>query len=114
MLSDSSEKHDSSEVSIDIETKEADSAEDTGDTADVDSKEEAPSVEVADEPYVAHASIEVESGANDNESKEEADKEPAEEDADSAEAQGAEQQEDGDSKEEASAEDQAAESGITT
>ncbi|KAI8437611.1 hypothetical protein MSG28_011876 [Choristoneura fumiferana] len=33
---DSSEKHDSSEVSIDIDTKEADSAEDTGNTEDAD------------------------------------------------------------------------------
>ncbi|KAI8437612.1 hypothetical protein MSG28_011876 [Choristoneura fumiferana] len=69
---DSSEKHDSSEVSIDIDTKEADSAEDTGNTEDADSKENAPSVEVADEPYVAHASIEVERSNAENEQSEEA------------------------------------------
>ncbi|XP_063380472.1 sarcalumenin isoform X1 [Cydia fagiglandana] len=100
---DSSEKHDSSEVSIGIETKEADSAEDSE-----DSKEDGPSVEVADEPYVAHASIEVEGGANDNESKEE---EATVEDAESAEGD-AEDSKEGDSKEdgEASAEDKTAES----
>ncbi|XP_063622873.1 sarcalumenin isoform X2 [Cydia splendana] len=100
---DSSEKHDSSEVSIGIETKEVDSAEDSE-----DSKEDGPSVEVADEPYVAHASIEVEGGANDNESKEE---EATVEDAESAEGDEQDSKE-GDSKEdgEASAEEQTAES----
>ncbi|XP_063358099.1 sarcalumenin [Cydia amplana] len=101
---DSSEKHDSSEVSIDIETKEADSAEDSEDAADADSKEDGPSVEVADEPYVAHASIEVEGRANDNESKEE---EATVEEVDAESAEGAAQDsKEGDSKEdgEASAE----------
>ncbi|XP_063548895.1 sarcalumenin [Cydia strobilella] len=108
---DSSEKHDSSEVSIDIETKEADSAEDSGDAADADSKEDGPSVEVADEPYVAHASIEVEGRANDNESKEE---EATVEEVDSESAEGdAQDSKEGDSKEAgvASAEEEAAESG---
>lgn len=103
---DSSEKHDGSELSIDIETKEADSAEDSGEAADVDSKEDGPSVEVADEPYVAHASIEVEGGANDNESKEE------EATVQEVDAESAEDSKEGDSKEdgEASAEEQAADS----
>ncbi|KAJ0172227.1 hypothetical protein K1T71_012200 [Dendrolimus kikuchii] len=54
---DSADKNDSSEVSVNDDTKEDNSAESAGE--DVDSgEEEAPVVEVADEPYVPQTSIE--------------------------------------------------------
>ncbi|XP_026332272.1 sarcalumenin [Hyposmocoma kahamanoa] len=126
---DSAERNDSSEVSVDDDTKEATSAEDGGDTADVDNSNEddTPSVEVADEPYVSQASVEdVESGADDNDSKddatiEETDGESAEQQADDSKEDDDDQadgksvdyedttKEEGDSKEEASADEQTAE-----
>ncbi|CAH0731883.1 unnamed protein product, partial [Brenthis ino] len=109
---ESSEKNESSEVSIGDDTKEETSAEATGtddSKEDTDSKEvevDVPSVEVADEPYVSQVSYEegAESPA-DEESKENATEEESE---DSAEAQADESKEDevGDSKEQASAEEQ--------
>ncbi|XP_046972263.1 sarcalumenin [Vanessa cardui] len=108
---DSTEKNESSEVSIDDDTKEDTSAEDGGTAAEVESKEEAeskeseedtPSVEVADEPYMSQVSYDDESGSPvDGDSKEEATE-------DSVEKQSIDSKEDeeGDSKEQASAEDQ--------
>lgn len=112
MFSDSAEKNDSSEVSIDDDaTAEAKSAE-GGETAEDDSKEEeTPSIEVAEEPYVPEASLE-ETGeeSDDNETKEDATVE--EKDGDSAEQQDeASKEVDGDSKEQASAEEETAEQG---
>ncbi|XP_049885447.1 sarcalumenin [Pectinophora gossypiella] len=101
---DSAEKNDSSEVSVNDDTKEVSSAEDGGQTTEAgDSKEDdAPSVEVADEPYVSKASVEDVEGADDDDSKEDATVEDA--DGDSAEQQADSKQddddkEDGDSKE---------------
>ncbi|KAI5645756.1 sarcalumenin [Phthorimaea operculella] len=70
----SEEKNDSSEVSLDDVTKERSSNEDGGETTEAgDSiEDEAPSVEVADEPYVSQASVEnVESAPESGEDKEE-------------------------------------------
>ncbi|KAL0868499.1 hypothetical protein ABMA27_007980 [Loxostege sticticalis] len=107
---DSAEKNDSSEVSIDNDTTEAQSAEDGGEVSDAaDSKEDnAPSVEVADEPYVPQASIEnLQDGTAADDSKEDA---TVEEKGDSGEQQvEVSKQDDGDSKEDASADEQAAE-----
>lgn len=130
IITDSAEKNDSIEVSVDDDTKEATSTEDGGDTEVDNSKEDdSPSVEVADEPYISQASVEdVESGPNDNDSKDDATME--ETDDESAEQQADESKEDDDdqadgnskddedttkverdSKEEASADEQAAEQG---
>lgn len=101
---DSAEKNDSSEVSIDDDTTETQSAEDGGEAAD-SKEDDAPSVEVADEPYVAQGSVENLEAAAD--SKEDATEEKGD---DSAEQQdGDSKQDDGDSKEDASADEQAAE-----
>ncbi|XP_013139754.1 PREDICTED: sarcalumenin [Papilio polytes] len=110
---DSSSKNDSSEVSIDDDTKEINSAEEpenqTGEESkeDESSVEDVPVVEVADEPYVSQASEEDEAGPEDNDSKEDTtaeadDNVSAEEHADSKE-------DDGDSQEQASADEQNAE-----
>lgn len=111
-FTDSAEKNDSSEVSIDNDTTEAQSAEDGGEVSDAaDSKEDnAPSVEVADEPYVPQASIEnLQDGTAADDSKEDA---TVEEKGDSGEQQvEVSKQDDGDSKEDASADEQAAEQG---
>lgn len=76
-----------------------------------DSKEEdAPSIEVADEPYIPHASLEELEVVNDNDSKEDT---AQDEEGDSKEQEADDsKQDDGDSKEEtASAEEQLAEQG---
>ncbi|CAK1545591.1 unnamed protein product [Leptosia nina] len=111
---DTAENIESSEVSIDNETKEDISTEDGAPLADnedskeeVSSKEEqmkdAPSVEIADEPYVSQVSYEDEQESQtDNESKEDAlvdENQTAEESAEQQEG------DDGDSKETASAEE---------
>lgn len=109
---DSTEKNDSSEVSVDDDTKEANSAENDENTAEAeDSKEEdAPSVEVADEPYVSQASVQdVEGGDDDNDSKEDATIEATNGDSAEQQADDSNQKDDGDSKEEASADEKAAE-----
>ncbi|CAH2245937.1 jg27801 [Pararge aegeria aegeria] len=106
---ESTEQNESSEASVDDDTKEETSAE-GGATAeadsaeDADSKEDAPSVEVADEPYVSQVSYEEEGSPADAESKEVA---TTEETDDSAEKQADDSKEtDGDSKEDASADEQ--------
>lgn len=131
LITDSAEKNDSSEVSVDVDTKEATSGEGGGDTDEVQNSKEddTPSVEVADEPYVSQTSVEdVESGNDDNDSKddttvEETDGESAEQQADDSKEDDDDQangnskddedttKEEGDSKEEASADEQADEQG---
>ncbi|XP_052744317.1 sarcalumenin [Bicyclus anynana] len=119
---ESTEKNESSEVSVDDDTKEETSAE-GGETAegdsgeDADSKEDAPSVEVADEPYVSQVSYEDEGTPADTDSKEDETTEEtdsAEKEADdskethgdSKEIDGDSKEIDGDSKEDASADEQ--------
>lgn len=122
---DSKEKNESSEVSVDDETKEDTSVEDVGIAAHSDSKEEGdskedenskqeadskekeedlPSVEVADEPYLSQVSYEDESAVP-VDSKEDASVEASD---NSEEKETAETEEDdkGDSVEQTSAEDQ--------
>uniref|UniRef100_A0A2H1WFS3 SFRICE_007482 n=1 Tax=Spodoptera frugiperda TaxID=7108 RepID=A0A2H1WFS3_SPOFR len=108
---DSGEKNDSSEVSVNDgdDSKEVTSAE--GGTENADSAEDdAPSVEIADEPYVSQASVEdLQAGSDDNDSGEaveNADGDSNEEQADDADSK-EEQADDADSKE-TSAEDEAA------
>ncbi|KAM3961145.1 uncharacterized protein ACR2FA_004694 [Aphomia sociella] len=108
---ESAEKNESSEISVDDDTKEDNSAEgdETVETADSIEDNE-PSLEVADEPYVSEASVEVvEGGVEESETNEDATEE--EKENESAEQQSEEHKEDtdGDSNEEASAEDQTAE-----
>lgn len=104
------EKNDSSEISIDDgdDTKEAASAESGVETADAGDSEEdgAPSVEIADEPYIPQGSVEeVESESDDTGSKEDLKEEDI--NGDSNEQQADESKDEGDSKEEtASAEDE--------
>ncbi|KAL4702706.1 hypothetical protein ACJJTC_011571 [Scirpophaga incertulas] len=96
---DSAEKNDSSEVRVDDDSTETKSAEDLDDAKD-SKEDDSPSIEVADEPYVAQASAEdLRAAAGDNDSKEEV---TNENDDDSAE----QQNDDGDSKEDASADEQ--------
>ncbi|KPI94195.1 Sarcalumenin [Papilio xuthus] len=110
---DSSSKNDSSEVSIDDDTKEINSAEEpdnqTGEDSkeDESSQEEVPVVEVADEPYVSQAFEEDEKSPEDNDSKEDATAES--DDNISAEEQADSKEDDGDSEEQASADEQNAE-----
>lgn len=69
---DSAEKNDSNEVSVDDgdNTKEDDSAESGGEAAD-SGEDDAPSVEIADEPYVPQASVEdLQAGSDDTDSGE--------------------------------------------
>lgn len=104
------EKNDSSEISIDDgdDTKEAASAESGVETADAGDSEEdgAPSVEIADEPYIPQGSVEeVEGESDDTGSKEDLKEEDI--NGDSNEQQADESKDEGDSKEEtASAEDE--------
>ncbi|CAG4959855.1 unnamed protein product [Colias eurytheme] len=109
---DTEEKQESSEISIDNDTKEDISTEDGAALPDDDSKEQAdsqevedaPSVEVADEPYVSQVSYEDEQEVSaDNESKEDDKGEENETGEDSAEQTA---DEGGDSKETASADEQ--------
>ncbi|KOB76575.1 Sarcalumenin [Operophtera brumata] len=105
----STEKNDSSEVSVNDETNEVSSSE-GGER--IDSKEEdAPSIEVADEPYIPQASLEELEVVNDDDSKEDT---AQDEDGDSKEQEADDsKQDDGDSNEEtASAEEQTAEQEI--
>lgn len=111
MFTDSGEKNDSSEVSVNDgdDSKEVTSAE--GGTENADSAEDdAPSVEIADEPYVSQASVEdLQAGSDDNDSGEaveNADGDSNEEQADDVDSK-EEQADDADSKE-TSAEDEAA------
>ncbi|XP_014364268.2 sarcalumenin [Papilio machaon] len=110
---DSSSKNDSSEVTIDDETKEINSAEDnvnqTGEDSkeDESSQEDLPVVQVADEPYVSQAFEEDEKSREDNDSKEDATAEA--DDNVSAEEQVDSKEDDGDSEEQASADEQNAE-----
>lgn len=103
-------KNDSSEISIDDgdDTKEAASAESGVETADAGDSEEdgAPSVEIADEPYIPQGSVEeVEGESDDTGSKEDLKEEDI--NGDSNEQQADESKDEGDSKEEtASAEDE--------
>ncbi|XP_022131013.2 sarcalumenin [Pieris rapae] len=105
---DTAEKPDSSELSIDNETKEDISTEDGGvieeSKEQIDSGEDdAPSVEVADEPYMSQVSYEDEQGSPDeNESKEDA---TVEENVTAEESDEKTAEDDGDSKETASAEE---------
>ncbi|PZC77385.1 hypothetical protein B5X24_HaOG203433 [Helicoverpa armigera] len=88
---DSAEKNDSDEVSVadGDDTKEDNSAENGGEAAD-SAEDDAPSVEIADEPYVSQASVEELQAADDTDSGEAADdgdsKEQQAGDADSGEA----------------------------
>ncbi|XP_034836035.1 sarcalumenin [Maniola hyperantus] len=106
---ESTERNESSEASVDVDTKEENSAEEgataeADSTEDGDSQEDAPSVEVADEPYMSQVSYEDEGSPADAESKEDA---TTEETDDSAEKQADDSKEDdGDSKEDASADEQ--------
>ncbi|XP_045503966.1 sarcalumenin isoform X1 [Colias croceus] len=109
---DTEEKQDSSEISIDNDTKEDISTEDGAALPDDDSKEQAdsqevedaPSVEVADEPYMSQVSYEDEQEVSaDNESKEDNKGEENETGEESAEQTA---DEGGDSKETASADEQ--------
>ncbi|XP_013186332.2 sarcalumenin [Amyelois transitella] len=102
--SDSSEKNDSSEVSLNDDTTETQSAEGG---AEVDSKEDdVPSVEVADEPYVAENSLDdTVENVDENNTKED----DSGEDKDGESGENSKNEADGDSKEKASAEDQTAE-----
>ncbi|KPJ10763.1 Sarcalumenin [Papilio machaon] len=110
---DSSSKNDSSEVTIDDDTKEINSAEDnvnqTGEDSkeDESSQEDLPVVQVADEPYVSQAFEEDEKSREDNDSKEDATAEA--DDNVSAEEQVDSKEDDGDSEEQASADEQNAE-----
>ncbi|CAF4920611.1 unnamed protein product [Pieris macdunnoughi] len=105
---DTAEKPDSSELSIDSETKEDISTEDGGlieeSQEQIDSGEDdAPSVEVADEPYMSQVSYEDEQESPDeNESKEDA---TVEENVITEESDEQTAEDDGDSKEKASAEE---------
>ncbi|KAJ8711750.1 hypothetical protein PYW08_008704 [Mythimna loreyi] len=100
---DSAEKNDSNEVSVDDggDTKEDDSAENGGEAAN-SAEDDAPSVEIADEPYVPQASVEdLQAGSDNTDSGEDA--------ADNTDGDSNEQQAgDADSKEEASADEEAA------
>lgn len=113
-FSDSAVKNDSSEVSVDDDTNEVNSAEGVG-TEDT-SEDDTPSVEVADEPYVPQASVE-ELGAaaaaadGDGDSKEDAEGDKDEIGDEQAADETAEDNDEGDSKEEATADEQAAETG---
>ena len=72
MFTDSAEKNDSNEVSVDDgdDAKEANSAENGGEAAD-SGEDDAPSVEIADEPYVPQASVEdLQAGSDDTDSGE--------------------------------------------
>nr|XP_021191092.2 sarcalumenin [Helicoverpa armigera]XP_021191094.2 sarcalumenin [Helicoverpa armigera]XP_021191095.2 sarcalumenin [Helicoverpa armigera] len=89
---DSAEKNDSDEVSVadGDDTKEDNSAENGGEAAD-SAEDDAPSVEIADEPYVSQASVEeLQAASDDTDSGEAADdgdsKEQQAGDADSGEA----------------------------
>ncbi|XP_045516777.1 sarcalumenin [Pieris brassicae] len=105
---DTAEKPDSSELSIDNETKEDISTEDGGvieeSKEQIDSGEDdAPSVEVADEPYMSQVSYEDEQESPDeNESKEDA---TVEENVTAEDSDDQTAEDDGDSKETASAEE---------
>ncbi|CAH4027646.1 unnamed protein product [Pieris brassicae] len=105
---DTAEKPDSSELSIDNETKEDISTEDGGvieeSKEQIDSGEDdAPSVEVADEPYMSQVSYEDEQESPDeNESKEDA---TVEENVTAEDSDEQTAEDDGDSKETASAEE---------
>lgn len=105
MFTDSAEKNDSNEVSVDDgnSNKEVDSAESGGEAAD-SGENDAPSVEIEDEPYVPQASVEdLQAGSDDTDSGEAA--------AETTDGESNEQQAgDADSKE-ASAEEQAANQG---
>lgn len=101
---ESAEKNESSEVNVDDDTNEVNSAEGNDNT---DSKEDdAPSLEVADEPYVSEASVEV---VEDSETNEDATIEEKEDNSAEEQTEENQEQSDGDSNEEASAEDQTAE-----
>lgn len=96
---DSAEKNDSSEVSINEDTKETASIENEDDTAEAgdSGEDEAPVIEVTDESYVSQASIE--DLADSDSSKEDTTQEV--DDKDSAEqADDSKQDEDGDSNQE--------------
>lgn len=117
MFTDSGEKNDSSEVSVNDgdDSKEVTSAESGTENAD-SAEDDAPSVEIADEPYVSQASVEdLQAGSDDNDSGEaveNADGDSNEEQADDAHSK-EEQADDADSKE-TSAEDEAAGDGKYT
>lgn len=100
---DSAEKNDSSELGLNDDTKEAASVEDDDKTVEPgDSNEdEAPVVEVADEPYVSQASIEDLADDSKDDNSQEADDKGNDEQADeSKENDDSKQDTDGDSKEE--------------
>ncbi|CAG9793259.1 unnamed protein product [Diatraea saccharalis] len=102
---DSTEKNDSSEVSVDDDTTEAKSDEDLSDGKD-SKEDDGPSVEVADEPYVPQASVEDLQTEGDDKSKEDESME-VKDDESTEQQQGNDQDDNGDSKENASAEDPA-------
>lgn len=107
MCTDSADKNDSSEVSVDDDTKEDISAESTGEAGD-SGEEDAPVVEVAEESYVPQASIEeleAESSkeAQNDDSTEQTEDDSKEETTDSEKGT----VDDGDSNETANADDQA-------
>ncbi|CAG4965972.1 unnamed protein product [Parnassius apollo] len=108
---DSSNKNDSSEVSVGDDTKEESSIEDTRQSGEEnsndgdDSKEDIPTLEVADEPYLSQAFEKDEEGPENNDSKEDVTTEG--DDKDSVEGVADNSiEENGDSKEEASADEQ--------
>ncbi|XP_037962663.2 sarcalumenin [Plutella xylostella] len=106
---DSAVKNDSSEVSVDEDTNEVNSAEDGGEAGDT-SEDDAPSIEVAEEPYIPHTSVEeVESKPSEEEDqKDDATAEETDSDDDKTVEDSKADDDDGDSKEQASAEEQAA------
>lgn len=107
-LSDSAVNNDSSEISVDDDTNEVNSAEGGG--KDDTNEDDTPSIEVADEPYVAQASAEDSLAAaltddDDGDSKEDS----SEDNDESGEQIAGASTEDGDSKEGASDDDQTVE-----
>ncbi|XP_059051712.1 uncharacterized protein LOC131846438 [Achroia grisella] len=108
---ESIEKNESSEISVDADTKEDTSAEGDETVNVEDSNEnEAPPLEVADEPYVPEASIEVvEGGVDNSQTNEDVTKEETEDDSAEQQIEENKNESNGDSNEEASAEDQTAE-----
>lgn len=112
-ITDSTEKNDSSEVSINDDTNEISSSENDGETLEAgeSNEDDTPSVEIADEPYVSQLSVE-DLDDKPDESSEDVASGPQDEGS-VEQSENNEQTEDGDSKEdgEASAEE-TAEQGI--
>lgn len=71
MITDSAEKNDSNEVSVDDGDNTKDNSAESGGEAADSGEDDAPSVEIADEPYVPQASVEdLKAGSDDTDSGE--------------------------------------------